>query len=234
VVGAPAREAAVSTTIEVWIGAALTLMVFSFLWRDNPFYKFAEHLFVGVTAAYWMVMGFWSTLWPNGVVKLVPAAIRVTDPAAPRPPAEPLVLVPVLLGVFMLLRLWPRYAWLARWPTAFAVGATLGYNLVRVLRSNFVHQISATVSPGLVVADPAGVAWGATINQWLMVAGTASGLAYFTYTRRGGGTFGRLARLGLWFLMVAFGASFAYAVMGRVTVLVGRLRFLLETWLGVT
>ena len=39
--------------------------------------------------------------------------------------------------------------------------------------------------------------------------------------------------LGLYVLMVAFGASFAYAVMGRVTMLVGRLRFLLDDWLGV-
>ena len=63
-----------SGSLEVWIGAALTLMVLSFLWRDNPFYKFAEHLFVGVSAGYWMVVGFWSTLWPNAVVKLAPAA----------------------------------------------------------------------------------------------------------------------------------------------------------------
>ena len=48
-----------STSLEVWIGAALTLMVLSFLWRDNPFYKFAEHLFVGVSAGYWMVVGWW-------------------------------------------------------------------------------------------------------------------------------------------------------------------------------
>jgi hypothetical protein len=34
-------------------------------------------------------------------------------------------------------------------------------------------------------------------------------------------------------LMVAFGASFAYAVMGRISLLVGRLQFLLGDWLGV-
>ena len=34
-------------------------------------------------------------------------------------------------------------------------------------------------------------------------------------------------------LMVAFGASFAYAVMGRIAVLVSRLQFLLHDWLGV-
>ena len=53
-----------SGDLQVWIGALLTLMVFSFLWRDNPFYKFAEHVVWGVSAAYWLVMGLWTTLGP--------------------------------------------------------------------------------------------------------------------------------------------------------------------------
>lgn len=221
-----------SANLEIWLAAALTLMVFSFLWRDNPCYKFAEHLFVGVSAAYWMVMGFWSTLWPNAIVKLAPAAARVTDPAAAPGRAEPLLIVPMLLGALMLLRLWPRYAWIARWPTAFAVGTTLGYNLVRELRSNFLAQILAATTRGLVAQGASGIDWVATADLWVLTVGTISCLAYFTYTRRGG-TLGKLARTGLLFLMVAFGASFAYAVMGRVTVLVGRLRFLLGDWLGI-
>lgn len=223
-----------SSSLEVWIAAALTLMVLSFLWRDNPAYKFAEHLFVGVSAGYWMVMGFWSTLWPNAIVKLVPAAARVTDPTASLPPREPLVVVPLLLGCLTLLRLWPRLAWIARWPTAFAIGTTLGYNLVRYLRSDFLAQLEATVAPGLVIAQPAGgVNWLATINQWVIVAGTASALVYFTYTRGARGLRGGTARVGLLVLMVAFGASFAYAVMARIAVLVGRLQFLLGDWLGL-
>ncbi len=222
------------SAIEIWVGAALTLMVLSFLWRDNPFYKFAEHLFVGVSAGYWMVMGFWSTLWPNAIVKLAPVAIRVTDPKAEPPASEPLVAIPLLLGCLMLLRLWPRFAWLARWPTAFAVGTTLGYNLVRYLRSDLLAQIQATVSPGLVIAQPGGgINWAATIDQFVLVAGTACALAYFTYTRGAKGLRGGMARTGLLVLMVAFGASFAYAVMSRIALLVNRLHFLLGDWLGL-
>ena len=40
----------VSGDIGVWVAAVLTLCIFSFLYKDNPFYKFAEHLFVGVSA----------------------------------------------------------------------------------------------------------------------------------------------------------------------------------------
>jgi hypothetical protein len=71
-----------SHSLEVWISAGLTLMVYSFLYRDNPLYKIAEHLLVGVSAAYFMALGFWTTLWPNAVIKLWPAAARVTNPEA--------------------------------------------------------------------------------------------------------------------------------------------------------
>ena len=37
--------------LRIWFSALLTLMIFSFLYKDNPFYKFAEPLFVGVSAA---------------------------------------------------------------------------------------------------------------------------------------------------------------------------------------
>ena len=42
----------VSGDFGVWCAALLTLFIFSFLYKDNPFYKFAEHLFVGVSAGY--------------------------------------------------------------------------------------------------------------------------------------------------------------------------------------
>jgi hypothetical protein len=222
-----------ASSLEVWIAALLTLMVFSFLWRDNPLYKLAEHIFVGVSAAYWMVVGFWTTLWPNAVARLWPPAVRVVNPEADPGGGDVGVLVPVALGCLMLLRLVPRFAWLSRWPTAFAVGITAGYALVRYLRSDLMAQVQATLGPGVVVRDASGVLWGATVNQLLILLGVVSGLAYFTYSRAHRGGLGRLARIGLVFLMITFGASFGYAVMGRVTLLVGRLRFLLGDWLGL-
>ena len=220
-------------SLEVFIGAALTLMVFSFLYRDNPLYKIAEHVFVGVSAAYWMVIGFWTTFWPNVVVKLLPAAQRVTNPEAPLPERDPAVIVPLILGVLMLCRLWPRLAWISRWPTAFAVGTTVGYSLVRYLRSDFLNQISATIEPGLLATADSGALWSARFDQFLIVAGTVCAVAYFTFSRARRGGLSILARIGLVFLMITFGASFGSTVMGRVTLLVGRLRFLLGDWLGL-
>ena len=41
------------------------------------------------------------------------------------------------------------------------------------------------------------------------------------------------AKIGIWFLMVTFGASFGYTVMSRMSLMLGRLDFLFGNWLGM-
>ena len=57
-----------------WVAVFLTLAIFSFLYKDNPFYKIAEHLFVGVSAGYWMSMFFWTQIQPNLFGRLWPSS----------------------------------------------------------------------------------------------------------------------------------------------------------------
>ena len=42
-------------SIGLWAAAFFTLGIFSFLYGDNPVYKIAEAVLVGVSAAYWIV-----------------------------------------------------------------------------------------------------------------------------------------------------------------------------------
>jgi hypothetical protein len=224
---------AAGPTLEAWIGGILTLMVLSFLYRDNPFYKIAEHILVGVSAAYIMVLGFWSTLWPNGIVKLSPAAARLVDPNAPTGQADLAVLIPMVLGLLMLCRLSTRWAWLSRWPAAFAIGTTAGYNLTRYLRTDFLNQLSASAQESLVVKEGGRWLVGASLDNILILTGTVCGLIYFTYSREHRGAFGRAARVGVWFLMVTFGAAFGYTVMARFALLIGRFHAVLGDWWGL-
>lgn len=222
-----------SGSLEVWVGACLTLMVFSFLWRDNPFYKFAEHVLVGASAAYVMVINFWTTLWPNAIVKLWPAAERVVNPGAGPVAPDLGVLVPVGLGLLMLCRLHPRTAGWSRWPTAFAIGVSAGTNLLRYLQSDFLLQLRAATAPSLVVLSGSRLQLGESLSNIVLLVGTLCGLAYFTYTREHRGPLGRMARLGIVFMMVTFGTAFGYTVMARISLLVSRLHFLVGNWLGL-
>jgi hypothetical protein len=76
-----------------------------------------------------------------------------------------------------------------------------------------------------------GTGTGEIILNVVAIAGIFSVLIYFFFSKEHKGALGGVAKLGIWFLMVAFGASFGYTVMGRVSLLIGRMQFLLRDWL---
>ncbi len=224
---------ALDLQLQIWIGALLTLMIFSFLIKDNPFYKFAEHLFVGVSAAYWMVQGFWQQIVPNLLAKLFPRAFEGIVGAAKGTPPDYVYIIPLAFGVILLLRLVTPIAWISRWAMAFVIGYTAGSNLTRYLVSDFILQVEKTLELPLIVttADGPFRAVMMSLSNVLIVVGLICGLIYFFFSKEHTGVFGRASRAGIWVLMVAFGASFGYTVMARISLLIGRLEFLVWTWL---
>ena len=220
--------------LQIWVGAMLTLMIFSFLYRDNPLYKFAEHLFVGVSAAYWMVQGFWQQIIPNLFGKLMPRQFEgIVASAQGQEPALAYV-IPLVFGILLLLRLVPSIAWVSRWSMAFIIGYTAGTNLTRYLVSDFVIQIRKTLELPLIVDG--GTLFHSVMLSFsniVIVGGVVCGLMYFYFSKEHTGAFGRASRAGIWVLTVAFGASFGYTVMARVSLLIGRLEYLFSDWLGI-
>jgi hypothetical protein len=227
----------------VTFSAFLTLAVLSFLYKDNPFYKFAEHLFVGVSAAFWMSLGFWRTLVGNLIPRISEPLSRFFEVES-RPAEYNFVFyIPIILGILLLMRLLPKGGWISRWPLAWIVGTTAGLNFVRYLRSDFIKQVSSTFVP-LLGQDWQGLghflsslslsATGPLVliaGNWVIFLGTLSGLVYFYFSKEHKGVFGAASRVGIWVLMVTFGASFGYTVMGRISLLVGRITFLFRDWL---
>ncbi len=216
----------------ITFGAFLTLAIFSFLYKDNSYYKFAEHLFVGVSAAYWMCMGFWGTMVPNLFGRLYPPMVGGVMPALKDNESDPFMVIPLVLGILLLLRLSSRVGWISRWPLAFIVGTTGGLNLVRYLRSDFIQQINSTVFP-LYATQAGAFDLEATIKAVVIFVGVMCGLIYFFFSKEHKGAFGTGARTGIIVLMVTFGASFGYTVMARISLLVGRMQYLFGDWLGV-
>lgn len=227
----PILTSPLAGSIGMWIGGLLTLMIFSFLYKDNPFYKFAEHLFVGVSAAYWMVVGFWSTLVPNLIARLWPSHMGGVLPSAVGTERELMYVIPLVLGLLMLTRLSPKANWLSRWAMAFVIGFAAGTNFTRYLQSDFVSQIHSSIepiyTPGLSVMGTIGDIF----SKLIIVGGLLSALIYFYFSKEHKGAFGRAARLGIWVLMAAFGATFGYTVMARISLLTGRMDFLIR-WVG--
>lgn len=216
-----------------WIAAFLTLCILSFLYDDNPFYKFAEHLFVGVSAAYWMVIGFWSVMVPNLLGRLWPSLVARINPGVGEVERNLLYLIPLFFGVILLFRLSSKFGWISRWSLAFIVGTTGGLNFVHYLQSDFVGQIENTITSLVVINSATGFSWGGTFSAIFMIIGVLTSLVYFFFSTEHKGVMGAASRVGIWVLMITFGASFGYTVMGRIALLVGRMEFIFADWLHV-
>ncbi|MFM7052989.1 MAG: hypothetical protein ACKOYN_12795 [Planctomycetota bacterium] len=246
---APARvvEPSVADSLGIWVGAFLTLAIFSFLWRDNAIYKIAESLLVGVSAGYWMVNGFWTAIVPKLLAPLAPSATRAVFlpdlPVSGTPTADfALALVPLALGFLLLWRLAPRGGWIAVWPLAFIIGTTAGLKVISSVEADLIAQAAKAMQPLVVTPSTLdetgnavgsiGAFWG-TVGAIVSLAGVLSVLVYFFFSFEHKGAVGKTARVGIWFLMVTLGSAFGLTVMGRITLLSQRFEFLFKDWLGI-
>ena len=201
--------------IGVWCIVLLTLSIFSYLYGDNPFYKAAEHIFVGVSAGYVFTITFWDTIWPNLFGRLFPEYVGAGFKF------DITYIFPLILGVFMLFRLSKKYDWLSRISIAYIVGMMAGLKFYVFLNSNLLTQIkSSTVNLSGTYLS--------IFNDIIILVGVICGLVYFFFSKEHTGTLGKISRIGVYFLMVKFGASFGFAVMGRISLLIGRFEELIE------
>lgn len=206
--------------IGLWIGALLTLGIFSFLYKDNPLYKFCEALFVGISAGYYVVISYWQII----VAKMVDVLRVALDYWIVLRYFDFQRWLPLLGGVFgilMLLRLFPKIGWISRWSLALVVGTTAGLYFTVYLVSNGMMQVKSTIIPLYVAGDV-----NKTIGNIVVVLGTVCGLIYFFFSKEHKGVFGGVAKIGIWFIMITFGASFGYTVMSRMSLLIGRMDYL--------
>jgi len=208
----------------IWIAALLTLAAFSFLYKDNPVFRFAESLFAGVSLGYYVGIVLDQTLKPNLFLPLGEDLHRMQQGL----PALNLdLLVAGLIGVMLYMRYVPRIAWVARYALAIYVSYYIGVEFTRKLHGEVLPQLSRAILP-IAHFDAR-----ALISVVFMV-GVYSVLIYFFFSKEQNAVTKRVARLGIWFLMISFGAAFGFTVMGRVALLIGRFNFLILNWIYPT
>jgi len=199
-----------------WVAAILTFSIYSFLYKDNVFYKIAEHLVVGVSVGYIFTINWFQGLHPYLFGPLWKSREE---------PINLLRLIPAFLGALFLLRLSRKYNWLSRFTIALVMGIGCGVAIPYTIEARLIEQTKAaminfTKQPSL---------W-AGVCSFIILAGTIATLIFFFFSKEHKGVLGGTARVGVVFIMVGFGASFGYTVMARVSLLIGRLNFLINDW----
>jgi Na+-transporting NADH:ubiquinone oxidoreductase subunit NqrE len=204
-----------SPTVELlWttLGALLTLATFSFLYRDNPLYKFAEHLVVGVSAGYFFVLLIHSSLIPTLFLKIGDGQYAY--------------FIPGFLGMAMWFRFSRKLSWISRYPIACYIGIGAGVAIPLYMYNNVNRQLSSTLDLSL--------GFGSGVEFWniVIVIGVLAALVYFFFSKEHKGAFGGFAKFGIYILMIGFGASFGYTIMARISLFVQRIASL-QAWVNM-
>ncbi len=220
--------------IGIYLSGLLILGCYSYLFKENRLYTYIEHVYVGFAAAQAIVLG-----WKN----IVDGAFR------PLQKGQWSIVVPLALGCLLYARFSKSLSYLARLPMALMMGVAAGASITGVVETQFIKQVRATMLPLT------------SINNAVIVLGTASTVAFFLFIPLGGqsrigtpasggsggsgGTGGGsrtsgarafaplavMSAIGRATIMVAFGSSYGFTVMSRLSYLVARLQFLFGKWI---
>jgi len=208
------------------IGFLFTLLVFSYILGDNPLFRMAIYIFVGVSAGYVASVIWWQVLWPDLFLPLL--AGLVTD--------RYLLAIPLILGLLLLAKAFPSLSKIGGLPMAFLVGVAAAVAIGGAVMGTLIPQIQAALTP---FDLPAAKAVGASPIERLLegsvfLVGTISTLVYFHFgARRVPDGPPRRSRLIEWiawvgrvFIAVTFGVLFAGVYAAAMTALIERLTFL--------
>lgn len=198
------------TLLGAWVATGFSLCIYSFLYKDNPFFKLSEHVFVGVSMGYLLTITHYEVM----MNKLYSPMIHQ---------GKWWLVIPAFLGLLMLSRFIPPLSWLSRISFAFILGISSGVSIPRQISSFILQQVQGTLKPLIAVNNGGLVEFSfAGLNQLLILVGVVSVLFYFFFSVEHSGVARRVARIGIYFLMVSFGAAFGYTVMARMSLLIGR------------
>jgi len=204
------------------VGVFFTIFILSFLWKENPLSRAVEHLFVGLAAVFTV-----AALYDYAVRGAFLGTNRIVDWYNGVVGAEYgwIFLIPLFIGFMYLFFFTKKYFFLYRYPVAIVAGIQAGLIITGMISANFVIQIQSTVTLPIIGAETSLEAF----NSILIIVGVITGLSFFFFTWEHRGVLGISTRIGRYFLMATFGSFYGGTVMARMSLLIGRLRFLYET-----
>ena len=220
-------------TATIIVGGISTLAVYSFLIKENPFYRFFEHLFIGIAAGFLPVLTIKSLLWPRVFEPMLGLDIvQYPDGTFSGEYHSSILLYffPMTFGLLYYCIYSKRFGWLAKLAIGFALGAQGGLAF-KGFFAEMLPQLGSSFKP-LLVIDPSGNAllWQSLENCFFVFTLLAVMYYFFFSFQRDGKTGEVVAMSGRWLMMVCFGAFFGSTVMARLALLVERVQFLLIDW----
>jgi hypothetical protein len=203
-------------------GLILTLMIFSYLIGDNPLFRIALYLFIGVASGYGATV-----VWHYVLIPKLFGPLQTGDPNQLLS-----AIIPLMLCVSLLAKLSPRISWVGNFAMAILVGVGAATTVGGAVLGTLLPQVKAAIDALDFQSAPSNAAaFGTVLEGAVMLAGTVFTLGYFQFTagRAPDGTpkrnaaFEAIAWVGRVFIAITFGVLFAGVYMAALTAMIERL-----------
>ncbi len=235
------------TFVKLTLGVIATFGLYSVLYRETKFYRFFEHMFLGLAAG-WAMTAMWTeVLYDLWWMKMVGSAAENAQPATPGYWAWAFMLPLGLMAYFVFSE---RHGWMSRIPIGVILGLWAGQQ-VQVWWNRYGPQMENSIRPMIPTswdslfvpatqgldAEAAALVRSTTyaseaVNNIIFLATMLCVMSYFIFSVDFKNRFLRgMTTSGRWLLMVGFGAIFGSTVMTRFTLLIDRMYFVWIEWL---
>lgn len=230
----PETITALADPIGLVVGFLLTLMVFSYILGDNPLFRLALYIFIGVASGYAAVLAFYNVIY-----------FQIIQPLLENPSGNLTLGVPLLiLFAWLLTKASPRMARLGNPLLAYLVGVGAAVALSGAVMGTILPQVGATIAPfDLSLAPQSQGGQGGELVKYIVgplfiLLGTVATLAYFHYGVRPRGeglppqrpplVENVIVPAGQFFIAITFGALFGGIYAAALTALIDRWGFIYE------
>jgi len=199
----------------LWISAFYVLSCYSYLYRYNRFFKFAEHTMIGAAAGHTLVMGL-NNIRDIGINNIVAGNF--------------IYILAFPLGLSLFARFVPKYSWIQRYGFAFMIGIGMSIGIRSRLISRILIPMIATIN-AVNLSHPMAI-----LNSIIIVGWVTTVMLYFLFTKKYTSesvVITYVRKIGRWGIMAAIGFYLGQTVMTRLAFVINRLEFLLFQWLRI-
>jgi hypothetical protein len=202
----------------IWaiVGFVLSLLIFSYLIGDNPLFRFAASLFIGVTAGYAAVILLYQVIIPRLIYPFFTGTIMDRS----------FTLIPLVLSVLLFFKPSRNLSFMGSIPLALLVAAGAAFALSGAVLGTILPQSQATIN---LFGNKPGENF--LLEGIVILVGTVTTLMYFYFGAkfengkpiRRAGWIESISKVGQVFLFVTLGSIYAGVYITAITALVERM-----------
>lgn len=214
--------------IGAMVGFLLTVLVFSYIFGDNPLFRLTMHIFIGVSVGFAAVVVLYNVIMFQLIV-----------PIYQDPLGSISLLPPLIIGVWLLVtKVSPRLAGFGTPTLAYLVGVGAATAIGGAVLGTLFPQINAS---GILFDYDAAPATGMGMGEYfirglIILVGTVTTLMFFHFGMRARKDLPPqrprwiqdMGQIGMVFIAITFGSLFAGVYSAALTALIERMNFLIE------